>query len=483
MKSLVLLFFVICTVLFTKHIPRWKDSLTDEERRRLDKPLFLTPLLESNDTEKARRLSKVTLFEKEHGVEAYSGYITINKTLGSHLFFMLTKTKHPSADEAPLILWTFGGPGVSSLLGPLLFNGPFTLNAQGRLVAASLTSGQLQSFAHVLYLDHPVGSGYSFAEKEDDDRTFAKSTDDAVDGVDDFLRQFELLFPEFRGRQFYFAGESYSARDAFGYANRYHTKAVKTSLRLAGIMSGAGFIAPLLRAANPAEFLLKMGLIDVHGRRRFDEKFGHIKESVDEEEILVAILLLREVFTKMADGGPSLFESLTGYSHRASALRSTEPPEFAMYRKYVTSDDFKRAVHVGINASMDRQRNIVSTTLYSYDAFKDISELVATVLDKERVLVYGGNMDVVYPADEVYGFLRSLQWKGKEDLRMARRIPYKNASDAGGEVVGYKMMVRNFTYALLVNAGHYVSLDSRQAVVDLYRDFVYSKTTSTYPTS
>ncbi|KAL1482834.1 hypothetical protein MTO96_050287, partial [Rhipicephalus appendiculatus] len=186
-----------------------------------------------------------------------------------------------------------------------------------------------------------------------------------------------------------------------------------------------------------------------------------------------------EVFIKTADGGASLFESLTGYSHRASALRSTEPPEFATYRKYVTSDDFKRAVHVGINATMDRQRNTVSTSLYSYDAFKDIRELVATVLDKERVLVYGGNMDVVYPADDVYGFLRSLQWKGEEDLRIARRRPYKNASDAGGAVVGYKMIVRNFTYALLVNSGHYVSLDSRQAVVDLYRDFVYFNATST----
>uniref|UniRef100_A0A131YI23 Serine carboxypeptidase n=1 Tax=Rhipicephalus appendiculatus TaxID=34631 RepID=A0A131YI23_RHIAP len=479
MKSLVLLFFVIWTVLFTKRLPRRKDSLTDEERRRLDEPLFLTPFLEANDTENARRLSRVAFFEEEYGVEAYSGYITIDKTLGSHLFFMLTKTKHPSPDKAPLILWTFGGPGVSSLLGPLLFNGPFTLDDQGRLEAASPASGQLQSFAHVLYLDHPVGSGYSFAEQEDDGRTFAKNIEDAVDGVDDFLRQFELLFPEFRGRQFYFAGESYSARDAFGYANRYHGKGVKTSLRLAGIMSGAGFIAPLLRAANPAKFLLQLGLIDVHGRRQFDEKFAQIKESVEDEEILVAILLLREVFIKTADGGPSLFESLTGYSHRASALRSTEPPEFATYRKYVTSDDFKRAVHVGINATMDRQRNTVSTSLYSYDAFKDIRELVATVLDKERVLVYGGNMDVVYPADDVYGFLRSLQWKGEEDLRTARRRPYKNSSNAGGEVVGYKMIVRNFTYALLVNSGHYVSLDSRQAVVDLYRDFVYFNATST----
>ncbi|XP_065285132.1 venom serine carboxypeptidase-like [Dermacentor albipictus] len=480
MNAVILLLFVIWTVLFTtRNITRRKDSLTDEERRRLDEPLFLTPFLDANDTEKARHLSRVTLFEEGYGVEAHSGYITVDKILGSHLFFLLTKTKHSSSDEAPLILWTFGGPGVSSLLGPLLFNGPFTLDAQGRLVAASPASGQLQSFAHVLYLDHPVGSGYSFAEQEGDDRTFAKSIDDAVDAVDDFLYQFELLFPEFRGRQFYFAGESYSARDAFGYANRYHGKGVKTSLKLAGIMSGAGFIAPLLRAANPAKFLLQLGLIDVHGRRLLDEKFRQMKESVDDEEIIVALLLLREVFTKTEEGGPSLFESLTGFRHRASALRSTEPPEFAAYRKYVTSEDFKRAVHVGVNATMERQRNIVSTTLYSYDAFKDIRELVATVLDKQRVLVYGGNMDVVYPADDVYGFLRSLQWKGEEDLRVARRRPYRNASDVGGEVVGYKMIVRNFTYALLVNAGHYVSLDSRGAVVDLYRDFVHSNTTST----
>lgn len=412
MNTLVLLFFVVWTVLFTTRDIRRKDSLTEEERWRLDEPLFLTPYLEANDTETARRLSRVTLFEEEYGVEAHSGYITIDSTLGSHLFFLLTKSKHPSPEEAPLILWTFGGPGVSSLLGPLLFNGPFSLDAQGQLVAASAESGQLQSFAHVLYLDHPVGSGYSFAEQEDDDRTFAKDVEDAVDSIDDFLRQFELLFAEFRGRQLYFAGESYSARDAFGFANRYHGKGVKTSLKLAGIMSGAGFIAPLLRAANPAKFLLKLGLVDVHGKRQLDEKFKQIKESVEDEEMLVALLLLREVFAETAEGRTSLFESLTGFSHRASALRSTEPSEFAVYRKCVTSADFKRAVHVGVNATVDRQRNIVSTNLYSYDAFKDIRELVATVLDKERVLVYGGNMDVVYPADDVYRFLRSLQWKG-----------------------------------------------------------------------
>lgn len=475
MNTIILLLFVVWTVLFTtRHVARRKDPPSEEERRQLDEPLFLTPLLESNDTEEARRLSRVTLFE-EYGVEAHSGYVTVDKGYGSHLFFLLTKAKH-LPDTAPLILWTFGGPGVSSLLGPLLFNGPAVIDELGHLKAAS--GGHLQSFAYVLYLDHPVGSGFSFAEHDEDDRPFAKSVDDAVDGVDEFLRQFEMLFPEFRGRQFYFAGESYSARDAFGYALRYHSTGTRTSMKLAGIMSGAGFIAPLIRTANPAKFLLRVGLIDTEGRRLLDEKFAQMKESVDDQEILVALLLLREVFFGTETGTPSLFQELTGFRHRASALRSTEPEEFVAYRKYVASEDFKRAVHVGVNATPERQRSFVTNSLYAYDAFKDITDVVQAVLDHHRVLLYGGNMDVVYPSDTMYRFLRSLHWSGDREFTKGRRRPYTNSS-ATGEVVGYKLQARNLTYALLVNAGHYVSYDSRRAVADLYKDFVHANVTST----
>lgn len=476
MNTIILLLFVVWTVLFTTHhVTRRKDTLTEEERRNLDEPLFLTPLLESNDTEKARRLSRVSLFE-EYGVEAHSGYITVDKGYGSHLFFLLTKTKH-LPDTAPLILWTFGGPGVSSLIGPLLFNGPAFPDTRGHLKAAPPGS-QLQSFAHVLYLDHPVGSGYSFADHDEDDRPFAKSIDDAVDGVEEFLRQFEMMFPEFQGRRLYFAGESYSARDAFGYAHRYHSVGTRASMKLAGLMSGAGFIAPLLKTANPAVFLLKLGLIDTEGRRLLDEKFGQMKESVDDQEILVALLLLREVFLGTEAGTPSLFQELTGFRHRASALRSTEPAEFAAYREYVASDDFKRAVHVGLNATPERQRSFVTNSLYAYDAFNDITDVVQVVLDHNRVLLYGGNMDVVYPSDAMYRFLRSLHWSGDREFAKARRRPYTNSS-VTGEVVGYRLQVRNLTYALLANAGHYVSFDNRRAVADLYKDFVRANITST----
>ncbi|XP_077488658.1 venom serine carboxypeptidase-like isoform X1 [Amblyomma americanum] len=475
MNTIFLLLFVVWTVLFTtRHVTRRKDSLTEEESRKLDEPLFLTPLLESNGTEQARRLSRVTLFE-EYGVEAHSGYVTVDKGYGSHLFFLLTKAKH-QPDTAPLILWTFGGPGVSSLLGPLLFNGPAVVDALGQLRAAP--GGCMQSFAHVLYLDHPVGSGYSFAEHEEDDRPFAKSVDDAVDGVDEFLRQFEMLFPEFRGRQFYFAGDRIRHGTPSAMPTGTHITGTRTSMKLAGVMSGAGFIAPLLRTANPAKFLLKLGLIDTEGRRLLDEKFGQMKESVEDQEILVALLLLREVFFGTETGTPSLFQELTGFQHRGSALRSTEPAEFAAYRSTSPADDFKRAVHAGVNATPERQRSFVTHSLYAYDAFKDITDMVQTVLDHHRVLLYGGNMDVVYPSDAMYRFLPvpSLEWRQRVRESEAKAVHKLFGHGRSG---GYQLQVRNLSYALLVNAGHYVSFDNRRAVADLYKDFVRANVTPT----
>lgn len=477
-KNFILLLFAVWTLLFmTRHTGRRRNKLTEEEKRLLDQPLFLTPLIEKNETERARRLSMVTVFD-DFGIEAHSGYITVQRTFGSNLFFLLTKTKN-SPENAPLILWTFGGPGVSSLLGPLLFNGPLTLNRHGRLGRVAPSMGNLQSFAHVIYLDSPVGSGYSYAEHDADDRPFAKSINDSVNGIDEFLRQFVLLFPEFEGRQFYIAGESYSARDAFGYAYRYHKSRgnMNNSLKLAGIMCGSGFIAPFIKAANPAPFLLNVGLVDPEGRRQFDEKFKQISEAVRDEEILVALLLLRKVFSGGDGAAPSLFQNLTGYRHRASALRSTEPPEFPSYRVYLRSDDFKRAAHAGINATLERQKNYVTNSLYAYDAFTDITNILQTVLENQRVLVYGGNMDVVYPELSTYRFLKSLAWSGRKDFVKSRRKAY-TASSEPGEVVGYKVKVRNFTYALVVNAGHYVSFDRRKAVIDLYQEFVTGNTVS-----
>ncbi|KAH7976558.1 hypothetical protein HPB52_016170 [Rhipicephalus sanguineus] len=57
-----------------------------------------------------------------------------------------------------------------------------------------------------IYLDLPVGAGFSFTENED---AYPKTLEDISSSVMEFLRQFMLLFPEYVCRDFYVAGESY----------------------------------------------------------------------------------------------------------------------------------------------------------------------------------------------------------------------------------------------------------------------------------
>lgn len=51
-----------------------------------DDPLFLTPLIESGQFELAKALARVGKLKGDN-VPSYSGYLTVNRTTGSNLFF------------------------------------------------------------------------------------------------------------------------------------------------------------------------------------------------------------------------------------------------------------------------------------------------------------------------------------------------------------------------------------------------------------
>jgi len=70
---------------FLNAYPKLKQfQLTDEED--VGAPLFLTPLIENGKIEEAR--AKALVQHKEMGdISSYSGYLTVNKTYNSNLFF------------------------------------------------------------------------------------------------------------------------------------------------------------------------------------------------------------------------------------------------------------------------------------------------------------------------------------------------------------------------------------------------------------
>lgn len=62
-----------------------------------------------------------------------------------------------------MLLWLQGGPGGSSLFGLFVEQGPLQVNADLSVALRNHTWNE--EFA-VLYIDNPVGTGYSFTDND-----------------------------------------------------------------------------------------------------------------------------------------------------------------------------------------------------------------------------------------------------------------------------------------------------------------------------
>ncbi|KKK25347.1 hypothetical protein P175DRAFT_0505062 [Aspergillus ochraceoroseus IBT 24754] len=126
-----------------------------------------------------------------------------NTEQGNEIFFWLFKAENLKYDDN-FIIWFNGGPGCSSLIGLTTGNGPISFDGNStRLIANPYSWSQ---FGHVLYVDQPVGTGYSTASQP-----YAATTNDRV--TSDFyawLQSFFAHFPHLRAKQLHLMGESYA---------------------------------------------------------------------------------------------------------------------------------------------------------------------------------------------------------------------------------------------------------------------------------
>jgi len=133
-----------------------------------------------------------------------AGYLQPSPKLGNGLFYWFFKSQDKNS-AAPLILWLQGGPGCSSMLGLFTENGPFELSESKsgdfEVNPRSITWNQN---AHMLYLDQPVGTGYSFTKGK-----YVTKDKEAADQVLYALLQFYEANPKLLQNPLFIAGESY----------------------------------------------------------------------------------------------------------------------------------------------------------------------------------------------------------------------------------------------------------------------------------
>ncbi|XP_041009696.1 serine carboxypeptidase-like 18 isoform X2 [Juglans microcarpa x Juglans regia] len=139
-----------------------------------------------------------------------TGYVGVGEADEVQLFYYFVESeRNPKKD--PLLLWLTGGPGCSSFtafvyenIGPLNFNYE---DLDGNLPTLLLNPYSWTQVASIIFLDAPVGSGFSYARTSQ-----GYNITDTISAAQtyQFLRKWLINHPQFQSNALYVGGDSYS---------------------------------------------------------------------------------------------------------------------------------------------------------------------------------------------------------------------------------------------------------------------------------
>lgn len=105
------------------------------------------------------------------------------------MFFWHYQNRH-IANRQRTVIWLNGGPGCSSMDGALMEIGPYRVLEGGKL---EYNNGSWDEFANLLFVDNPVGTGFSYVNTD----SYISELDQMTDQFLVFLEKWFALFPEY----------------------------------------------------------------------------------------------------------------------------------------------------------------------------------------------------------------------------------------------------------------------------------------------
>lgn len=176
------------------------------------------------------------------------GYVDVRT--GAHMFYWLyyTKAQVKRYTDRPLVIWLQGGPGASSCgHGNFEEIGPLDVNLNERNFTWTKDM-------NVLFIDNPVGSGYSFV---DNLKLLTTDNKQISDDLLAFMRVFLAKHSEFQNVPLYLFSESYGGKMAAEFALDLHRTIQDGGIiaNLKAVVFGDPWISPLDSMLSWAPFL------------------------------------------------------------------------------------------------------------------------------------------------------------------------------------------------------------------------------------
>jgi len=422
-------------------------------------PLYLTPYIESGNVEegqeKALVLGLLDGLSYEEQPESYSGFLTVDKNYDSNMFFWFIPATEVDPMTAPVVIWLQGGPGGSSMFGLLEIHGPFQSVFDGNgNVQAEVNPHAWTKEANVIYIDNPVGAGFSYSDK-------LPSTEEEVENdLYEFLIQWFQLFPQYQGLPFFPFGESYAGKFVPRISKKIHDENPGASIKinLSGLGIGDGFMSPPDSSVY-AEYLFNLGLVGELER-------DNLLKWEDNMKYHASVGQYQTAWEDWSDEFDVMLTAMGCPYYYGIDICNT-PLEEDNYETFLRLPSTREAIHTG-NLQFGSQSGQVYYSML--DVFmKSERETVEFLLERYPVLIYDGNFDLICNHVGVKKMIDAMEnWSGKEKYYTTPQ----NVWNVGGETGGYLKSVDNMKLFVMRNAGHMVPRSQPKYSLDMFTKFI-----------
>ncbi|KAJ1651674.1 Cell death protease [Dispira simplex] len=411
----------------------------------------------------------------------YAGLVPVAKNNQSSLFFWLfyNTTLIPDSQarenrHRKLIVWFNGGPGCTSMDGVFLENGPYQFSEATDKVEAR--SWSLTGQAVMLYLDQPLGTGYSYAPTSQYNNNYIQVTETFVR----FLQRFYTLFPELAEFDLYLGGESqagvyipYIAQEVLRRADQ-QVDPVTYSLK--GIVIGNGWFDPGVQYRALFDMLHAHQLFPADVEPQITPLLNQCEVSYRNNPPLLYDATCEKYVSKVLElAVPEKGKCYNAYDYRFTddypACGMNWPPKIHTFTQYFRLPEVWKALHVDQHEwhqwveCNGKVGNYLQKALDRPTRF-----LLPDLLQRLDILLFAGDKDLLCNYMGLETLIDQLEWGGHRGFRVPEFASWR----INNQEVGKYQSERNLTYVRLLNASHMAGVDKPRELFDLLSQFTRS---------
>ncbi|KAI9112183.1 hypothetical protein K1719_016706 [Acacia pycnantha] len=389
-----------------------------------------------------------------------TGYVGVGDSAteqgGGQVFYYFIESEN-NPKEDPLMLWLTGGPGCSSFSGLIFEIGPIAAKVEkynGSLPNLVLRPQAWTKECSIIFVDLPVGSGFSYANTP----YLQRGDWGLIKHAHQFLKKWLIDHPRFLKNQVYIGGDSYSGIPIPAIVQEIsngNEEGVQPWINLQGYVLGNPDTTMEEENYLPS-FAHGMALISDELYMSLQKNYTLLVKCFSLISQLMSgldIHITLESKCGLASPRPHGFWRTRSLINKFRRHLSSDLPipsmncrSYGYFLAYdwIRDDRVQEALHIRKGAI--RNWEVCKSNGYDFDIINSVPYHSNLSQKGYRSLIYSGDHDPLVPFMSTQAWIRDLNYSIVEDWR-----PWL----ANGQVAGYTRRYSNqMTFATVKGAGH-----------------------------